>query len=102
MAIDGALFNKALPAEAANVAFHLCAAALVAKTGEIIFGHYPKPTQVCECTNLRFAQRIFPVSTAIDRNRAVETTTRPSGIRSLFPAGLALLSVCTRTLTGPL
>jgi hypothetical protein len=55
MAFDGALFNKALPAEAANVAFHLRAAALVAKTGEIIFGHYPKPTQVCECTNLRFA-----------------------------------------------
>src|ERR1700722_19795023 len=52
--------------------------------------------------NLRFAQRVFPVSIAIGRNRAVETATRPSGIRSLSPSGLALLSVCARILTGPL
>jgi NAD(P)-dependent dehydrogenase (short-subunit alcohol dehydrogenase family) len=45
---------------------------------------------------------VFPVSTAIDRNRAVETGARPSGIRSLFPPGLALLSVRARTLTRPL
>ena|SRR5437667_726887 len=36
MAFDGALFNKALPAEAANVAFHLRIVALVSKAREII------------------------------------------------------------------
>src|ERR1700719_838336 len=102
MAFDGALFDEALPSEAANVAFHLRPAALVAKTGEIIFRHDAKLAEVGERTNLRFAQRIFPASTAIDRNRAVETATRPRGIRSLSPSGLALLSVCARTLTGPL
>src|SRR5258708_16988698 len=102
MAFDGALFNKALPGEAANVAFHVRAAALVAKTGEILFGHYPKPTQVGECTNLRFAYRVFPVSTAIDRNRAAETATRPSGIRSISPSGFAMLSACPRSLTSHL
>src|ERR1700686_5498815 len=68
----------------------------------MIFRHDAEIAQVCECTNLRFAQGVFPVSIAIDRNRAVETATRPRGIRSLSPSGLALLSVCGRTLTGPL
>src|SRR6202140_4057544 len=102
MAFDGALFDEALPSEAANVAFHLRIVALVSKAREIIFRHDAELAQVCECTNLRFAQRVFPVSIAIGRNRAVEGATRPRGIRSLSPSGLALLSVCARTLTGPL
>src|SRR6267378_4415849 len=101
MAFDSALFNKPLPTKAANVAFHLRIVALVSKAREIIFRHHAKLAQVCECTNLRFAQRVFPVSTTIDRNRAVETATRPRGIRSLSSPGFALLSVCARALTGP-
>src|SRR6267378_8458420 len=102
MAFDSALFNKPLPTKAANVAFHLRIVALVSKAREIIFRHHAKLAQVCECTNLRFAQRVFPVSTAIDRNRAVETAARPTGIRSLFPSAFALFSVCARDPTGPL
>src|SRR6266481_5911044 len=102
MTFDGALFDEALPSEAANVAFHLPIVALVSKSREIIFRHHAELPQVGECTNFRFAQRILPVSTAIVRNRAVETAARPSGIRSLSPSGFALRSVCARTLTGPL
>src|ERR1700722_14261098 len=102
MTFDGAPFDEALPGEAANIAFHLRMVALVSKAGEIIFRHDPKLAQVCECTNLRFAQRVFPVSIAIGRNRAVESATRLGGIGCLSPSGLALLSVCARTLTGPL
>jgi hypothetical protein len=52
---------------------------LVSKAREIIFRHHAKLAQVCERMNLRFAQRVFPVATAIDGNRAVETAARPSG-----------------------
>jgi hypothetical protein len=55
MAFNGALFDEALPGEAANVAFHLRIVALVSKSREIIFRHDAELAQVCECTNLRFA-----------------------------------------------
>jgi hypothetical protein len=42
MAFDGALFDEALPGEAANVAFHLRTVALVSKAGEVIFWHQAK------------------------------------------------------------
>jgi hypothetical protein len=42
MSFDGAPFDEALPAESANVAFHLCAVALVSKAREIIFRHDAK------------------------------------------------------------
>jgi hypothetical protein len=46
MAFDGALFDEALPSEAANVACHLRIVALVSKTREIIFRHHAKLAQV--------------------------------------------------------
>src|SRR6202166_5089307 len=102
MTFDGAPFDEALPGEAANIAFHLRMVALVSKALEIIFRHDAELAQVCECRNLRFAQRVFPVSIAIGRNRAVESATRPRRMRSLSPSGFALLSVCARALTGAL
>src|ERR1700686_925459 len=102
MTFDGAPFDEALPGEAANIAFHLRMVALVSKALEIIFRHDAELAQVCECTNLRSARRVLPVSIAIGRNRAVESATRPRVIRSLSPSCWDLLSVCARTLTGPL
>jgi hypothetical protein len=55
MAFDGALFNKALPTQAANVAFHLRIVAWVSKAREIIFRHDAELAQIGECTNLRSA-----------------------------------------------
>src|SRR5260221_1349671 len=100
MSFDGALFDEALPGEAANVAFHLRTVAVVSKARKVIFRHRAKPAQVSECPNLRFAKRVCPVSTAIDRNRAVETAAGPTGTRSPFAFRLALLSVPLRRPTG--
>ncbi len=102
MTFDAPLFDEAVPAEAANIGFHLRTVAVVGKAGEIVCRHHAELAQVGECTNLRFAQRVFPVPTAIDRTRAVETAAGLSGIRFPLTFRLALLSVPPLSLIGPL
>ena len=93
MAFDIPLFDKALPAKVANVTFHPRAVAVVGKAGEIVCRYDAEPTQVGECTDFGIAQRVFPVPSAIDCSRAVETAAGPSRTRSSVPFRLVMLSV---------
>lgn len=101
MTFDVPLFDKALPGEVANVAFHLGAVAVEGKAGEVVCRHHTELAQVGECTNFGIAQRIFPVPAAIDRSRAVETTAGPSRIRSCVTFRLAIRPVPAKSLIGP-
>src|SRR5712692_2486009 len=101
MAFDVPLFDKALPGEVANVAFHLRTVAMIGKAGEIVCRHEAELAQVGECTNFGIAQGTFPLPTAIDRSRAVGTMTGSCRIGSSVTFRLAMRPVSARSLTGP-
>jgi len=56
MTFNAPLFDKALPSEVANVAFHLWTVTLVAKAGEIVCRHHAELAKIGERTNFRFTQ----------------------------------------------
>src|SRR6266852_1150 len=88
MALDAPLFDKALPGEVSNVAFHLRAVAVIGEAGKVVGRYHAKLAQVGERTNFGIAQRVFPVPPAKDRSRAVKATIGPC--RIWFPVAVWL------------